>query len=200
VSLSFQRPDALKRTTKFQFPVRNSVSLSPFHWYCRTSVVLVSIPRSEFCVFKPSPRSGSGGTKRKFQFPVRNSVSLSFWRPPPLQSSTPVSIPRSEFCVFKLEDPAFNPRWERGFQFPVRNSVSLSPVTSPTDPLILSFQFPVRNSVSLSLRNVHQSGPCRPEFQFPVRNSVSLSQPVHQRPVLIRVVSIPRSEFCVFKL
>ena len=61
----------------------------------------VSIPRSEFCVFKLLGTDGTSG-----------DIS--------------VSIPRSEFCVFKL---ALGRRTNAGqdwFQFPVRNSVSLS--------------------------------------------------------------------------
>jgi len=69
----------------------------------------VSIPRSEFCVFKLLGTDGTSG-----------GIS--------------VSIPRSEFCVFKQERGADQVPGRRGFQFPVRNSVSLSLIVGRAVP------------------------------------------------------------------
>ena len=62
----------------FQFPVRNSVSLSQIIAVRLHLAGRVSIPRSEFCVFKLGPGYDD---------------EVAYAR---------VSIPRSEFCVFKL--------------------------------------------------------------------------------------------------
>ena len=181
----------------FQFPARNSVCSDLCVSLLACGSPLVSIPRSEFCLF------GRDTCRALQRFVIFVSIPRSefclFGRVcglPDLFRYTHVSIPRSEFCLFGQFTTTGGDTMTQGFNSPLGilfvrtrphhcGSGLLRSVSIPRSEFCLFgqfnartllaadylFQFPARNSVCSDRRSGLVR--CPPEqFQFPARNSV----------------------------
>ena len=159
----------------FQFPTRNSGFSNATAMVACWPTCTVSIPHSEFWIFKPDGDYEYGGERRGFQFPTRNSgfsnmsailtdLSTTF------RFNSPLGI-----LAFQTGRLGFIPGGRLWFQFPTRNSGFSNPAVGPSPPSPpMSFNSPLGIL----------------DFQTHPGLALAASE---------AAVSIPHSEFWIFK-
>ena len=188
-----------KGRREFQSLGRDSVHSSRMESAVTEVDMLVSIPRSGFCSFKPHQCH-----RHEYRYCSFNpSVGILFIQasrsPPAGADRTGVSIPRSGFCSFKLV--ALSPTCFALFRFQSlgRDSVHSSSVAACNATVNRSFQSLGRDSVHSSW-NAVTSKPRSGLVSIPRSGFCSFKLIHRWEQVWFPAVSIPRSGFCSFKL
>ena len=133
---------------EFQFPARNSVCSDVKSAASAVAVIIVSIPRSEFCLFGLSSFLTDGAFRSTVSIPRSEFCLFGLPRvAAPVWAMCNVSIPRSEFCLFGPERAMLGSILIDSFNSPLGILFVRTLGRKGIGGYKMPFQFPARNSV-----------------------------------------------------